>query len=95
MFWIFVAALVVYGVGETMFGNWGTTLLVSKGVSATSANDGLAEGPGPRGWRRGWMPLLEVTQPVSDGFLNRRSMAPRDPQCSLNDQSVGSLQSRL
>jgi predicted MFS family arabinose efflux permease len=33
---------VVYGVDETMFGNWGTTLLVGKGVSATSANDGLA-----------------------------------------------------
>jgi MFS family permease len=42
LFWVFAAALVIYGVGETMFGNWGTTLLVSKGVSATSANDGLA-----------------------------------------------------
>jgi MFS transporter, FHS family, glucose/mannose:H+ symporter len=42
LFWIFIAALVVYGVGETMFGNWGTTLLVSKGVAATSANVGLA-----------------------------------------------------
>lgn len=41
-FWLFAGALVVYGVGETMFGNWGTTLLVSKGVSATSANEGLA-----------------------------------------------------
>jgi MFS transporter, FHS family, glucose/mannose:H+ symporter len=42
LFWVFAAALVVYGIGETMFGNWGTTLLVGKGVSATSANDGLA-----------------------------------------------------
>jgi MFS family permease len=41
-FWAFAAALVIYGIGETMFGNWGTTLLVSKGVAATSANDGLA-----------------------------------------------------
>jgi fucose permease len=41
-FWVFVAALVIYGIGETMFGNWGTTLLVSKGVAATSANDALA-----------------------------------------------------
>ena len=39
---MFAAALVIYGIGETMFGNWGTTLLVGKGVSATSANDGLA-----------------------------------------------------
>ena len=42
LFWVFVGALVIYGVGETMFGNWGTTLLVGKGVSATSANNGLA-----------------------------------------------------
>jgi predicted MFS family arabinose efflux permease len=42
LFWAFAAALVIYGIGETMFGNWGTTLLVGKGVSATSANDGLA-----------------------------------------------------
>ena len=42
LFWVFAAALVVYGIGETMFGNWGTTLLVSKGVAATSANNGLA-----------------------------------------------------
>ena len=41
-FWVFVVALVIYGIGETMFGNWGSTLLVGKGVSATSANDGLA-----------------------------------------------------
>ena len=32
----------IYGIGETMFGNWGTTLLVGKGVSVTAANDGLA-----------------------------------------------------
>jgi MFS family permease len=42
LFWVFAAALVIYGIGETMFGNWGTTLLVGKGVSATSANTGLA-----------------------------------------------------
>jgi MFS family permease len=42
LFWVFAGALVVYGIGETMFGNWGTTLLVSKGVAATSANNGLA-----------------------------------------------------
>jgi predicted MFS family arabinose efflux permease len=41
-FWIFAAALIIYGIGETMFGNWGTTLLVGKGVSATAANEGLA-----------------------------------------------------
>ncbi len=42
LFWLFAAALVLYGIGETMFGNWGTSLLVSKGVTATSANDALA-----------------------------------------------------
>jgi predicted MFS family arabinose efflux permease len=42
LFWVFAAALVIYGLAETMFGNWGTTLLVGKGVSTTSANDGLA-----------------------------------------------------
>jgi fucose permease len=42
LFWVFAVVLVIYGIGETMFGNWGTTLLVSKGVSATSANHGLA-----------------------------------------------------
>ncbi len=42
LFWLFAAALVLYGIGETMFGNWGTTLLVSKGVKATSANNALA-----------------------------------------------------
>jgi predicted MFS family arabinose efflux permease len=42
LFWVFAAALVIYGVGETMFGNWGTTLLVGKHVAATSANDALA-----------------------------------------------------
>jgi predicted MFS family arabinose efflux permease len=36
------AALVLYGIGETMFGNWGTTLLVSRGVKPTSANNALA-----------------------------------------------------
>jgi MFS family permease len=42
LFWLFAAALVFYGIGETMFGNWGTTQLVSKKVSTTSANDALA-----------------------------------------------------
>lgn len=42
LFWLFAAALVMYGIGETMFGNWGTTLLVSKGVKAASATDALA-----------------------------------------------------
>jgi predicted MFS family arabinose efflux permease len=41
-FWVFAGALVIYGIGETMFGNWGTTLLVSKGVVATSAQNALA-----------------------------------------------------
>jgi MFS transporter, FHS family, glucose/mannose:H+ symporter len=42
LFWVFALVLVTYGVGETMFGNWGTTLLVGKGVPARSANDALA-----------------------------------------------------
>ena len=42
LFWLFAAALVLYGIGETMFGNWGTTLLVGRGVKATSANTALA-----------------------------------------------------
>jgi fucose permease len=42
LFWLFAVALVLYGVGETMFGNWGTTLLVERGISATSATDALA-----------------------------------------------------
>jgi MFS family permease len=41
-FWVFAGALIIYGIGETMFGNWGTTLLVSKGVAKTGANDALA-----------------------------------------------------
>jgi MFS family permease len=41
-FWLFAAALVAYGAAETMFGNWGTTLLVDDGVAATSATYGLA-----------------------------------------------------
>ena len=32
-FWLFAAALVAYGAAETMFGNWGTTLLVDDGVA--------------------------------------------------------------
>ena len=42
LFWLFAGALVLYGIGETMFGNWGSTLLVGKGVKATSATDALA-----------------------------------------------------
>jgi MFS family permease len=42
MFWLFAAALICYGVAETMFGNWGTTLLVKGNVAATSANYALA-----------------------------------------------------
>ncbi len=42
LFWLFAAALVLYGIGETMFGNWGTTLLVDKGVKASSATSALA-----------------------------------------------------
>jgi MFS transporter, FHS family, glucose/mannose:H+ symporter len=42
LFWLFAGALVIYGVGETMFGNWGTSLLVGKGISSNAANDGLA-----------------------------------------------------
>jgi len=42
LFWLFAAALVLYGIGETMFGNWGTTLLVGAGVPAASANNALA-----------------------------------------------------
>ena len=30
LFWVFAGALVVYGIAETMFGNWGTTLLVEQ-----------------------------------------------------------------
>jgi fucose permease len=41
-FWIFVAALVAYGAAETMFGNWGTTLLVDDGVQAATATYALA-----------------------------------------------------
>ena len=41
-FWLFAAALVAYGAAETMFGNWGTALLVDEGVAATSATYALA-----------------------------------------------------
>lgn len=41
-FWVFAAALIIYGMGETMFGNWGTSLLVGKGVARSSANNALA-----------------------------------------------------
>jgi MFS family permease len=42
VFWLFAAALVAYGVCETMFGNWGTTLVREGGTPATSANYALA-----------------------------------------------------
>jgi len=42
LFWLFAAALVIYGLAETMFGNWGTTLLTGQGVKADSADDALA-----------------------------------------------------
>ena len=42
LFWLFAAALVIYGLAETMFGNWGTTLLVGRGVKPNSANYALA-----------------------------------------------------
>jgi len=41
-FWLFAGALVIYGVAETMFGNWGTTLLAGHGVKPTSGQDALA-----------------------------------------------------
>ena len=41
-FWLFAAALVIYGIAETMFGNWGTTLLTGHGVSSSAANTALA-----------------------------------------------------
>ena len=41
-FWLFAAALVAYGAAETMFGNWGTTLLVDDGVPAATATYALA-----------------------------------------------------
>jgi MFS family permease len=42
VFWLFAAALVAYGVCETMFGNWGTTLVRDGGTPATTANYALA-----------------------------------------------------
>ena len=42
LFWLFAAALVIYGLAETMFGNWGTTLLVGRGVKPNWANYALA-----------------------------------------------------
>jgi fucose permease len=42
LFWVFAAALVIYGTAETMFGNWGTTLLADDHVAATSATYALA-----------------------------------------------------
>jgi MFS family permease len=42
LFWLFATALVIYGIAETMFGNWGTTLLVGRGIKPAAANDALA-----------------------------------------------------
>ena len=42
VFWLFAAALVAYGICETLFGNWGTTLLREGGTAATTANYALA-----------------------------------------------------
>jgi MFS family permease len=42
VFWLFAAALVGYGICETLFGNWGTTLLREGGTTATTANYALA-----------------------------------------------------
>jgi MFS family permease len=42
VFWLFAAALVAYGVCETMFGNWGTTLVREGGTPSTTANYALA-----------------------------------------------------
>lgn len=42
LFWLFAATLVLYGIAETMFGNWGSTLLLDDGAaSATSATYAL------------------------------------------------------
>jgi FHS family glucose/mannose:H+ symporter-like MFS transporter len=42
LFWLFAAALVIYGIAETMFGNWGTSLLTGRGVKPDSADEALA-----------------------------------------------------
>jgi predicted MFS family arabinose efflux permease len=42
LFWPYACALVIYGTAETMFGNWGTTLLAGGGVDAASATYALA-----------------------------------------------------
>ncbi|MPY95786.1 MAG: MFS transporter [Acidimicrobiia bacterium] len=42
LFWLFAGAVLAYGVAETMFGNWGTTLLRDAGVGAGTANYALA-----------------------------------------------------
>lgn len=42
LFWLFAAALVIYGLAETMFGNWGTTLLTGQGIKPEAADDALA-----------------------------------------------------
>lgn len=42
VFWLFAAALVAYGLCETLFGNWGPTLLRDGGTASTTANYALA-----------------------------------------------------
>jgi predicted MFS family arabinose efflux permease len=42
LFWLYAGALVIYGTAETIFGNWGTTLLAGGGVDDTSATYALA-----------------------------------------------------
>jgi len=42
VFWLFAAVLVAYGVCETLFGNWGPTLLRDGGTASTTANYALA-----------------------------------------------------
>ena len=48
LFWLFAAALVIYGLAETMFGNWGTTLLTGRGVKPDSADGALLLAPAAR-----------------------------------------------
>jgi MFS transporter, FHS family, glucose/mannose:H+ symporter len=42
VFWMFAGVLVAYGVCETLFGNWGPTLLRDGGTAPTTANYALA-----------------------------------------------------
>ena len=36
--WLFATALVIYGIAETRFGNWGTTLLVGRGIKPAAVS---------------------------------------------------------